>query len=71
MPFGDPEAVDGPGAGGNFHAGGSLWLRKIRMETPPAPVSLPIDALPEPIELTAGSQRASDALRRMREDERQ
>lgn len=28
MPFGDNDAVYNKGAGGNFYAGGSLWLRK-------------------------------------------
>jgi predicted O-methyltransferase YrrM len=30
MPFGDNDSEDNDGAGGNFYAGGSLWLRKVK-----------------------------------------
>ena len=46
-------------------------LDRLIAEGRATPASRPIDALPEPIELTPGAPSLSDALSGMREDERQ
>lgn len=46
-------------------------LDRLIAEGRATPASRPIGALPEPIEPASGAQSLSDALRGMREDERQ